>query len=295
LPHQLDKANGALDELIRRLEGDAWLLDPQNLRQRSEALDLLDMHWPGLPPVEVTLDRKAASLRARLEAANSQLYADIRREIRHGCGAEALLPWSRLEPGPRGAAPDGFGYDFLDELIAGVFQIDEPDEGDIQRKPETVFYQPTPARHIFRMVELARITAEDVLVDLGSGLGHVALLTSICTGARTLGVELERPYVDCARRCADRLNLDKVTFLHQDASGEARVVEFSKGTVFYLHTPFSGSILQTVLGRLRDAAAGRSIRICTFGPCSEVVGEQDWLQADGELRPDRVALFRSKS
>jgi hypothetical protein len=287
----LDRANGALDDLIRRLEGDETLLDPENLRRRSEALDLLDMYWPGVPLVEATPGRNAALLRAKLEAADSQLFSNIRQEICHGRGAKTLLPWSRYALSTSREAADGFGYDFLDELVAGIFQIVEPEEGDIQRRPETVFYQPTPARHIFRMIGPARITADDVLVDLGSGLGHVVLLTAVCTSARALGVELEGSYVECARRCAQQLNIERATFLHQDA----RLVDLSMGTVFYLHTPFSGSILETVLGRLRDEAATRPIRVCAFGPCTERVGQQPWLQADGELRPDRVAAFRSQS
>lgn len=287
---RLDEARVSLEELVRRLEGDADLLGPRSFRGRSDALDLLDAHFPDIFQVESEFGRRVGSLRARLEAVNSQLYEDIRREIRRGAAAQALLPWSRLELGNAGAAADGFGYDYLDELIGGVFQFDEPEEGQIQRKPETVFYQPTPARHVFRMIQLAQLKAADVFVDLGAGLGHVVLLTSICAGMRSIGIELERPYVDCARQCAERLNLRSVEFLHQDA----RAADLSKGTVFYLHTPFSGTILDTVLGRLRQEAATRTLQICTFGPCTAVVANQSWIEAAAMPRADRISLFSSR-
>jgi Histone methylation protein DOT1 len=158
----------------------------------------------------------------------------------------------------------GIGYGYLDELIIGVLQFEEPNTGHVQRGPEMVSYQPTPARHIFSLIGITALTATDVLVDLGSGLGHVPLLVSICTCAHSIGIELEGTYVECARQSARRLNLNKVTFVRQDA----RAADLSSGTVFYLYTPFMGSILSAVLNLLRREAANRQIRICTFGPCT---------------------------
>jgi hypothetical protein len=300
LTDQFEKATESVKDLLIQLEADADLLAPQSFERRSDALDLLDAHGlnaHGLAQVSAggSLAARIDSLRARLESLNSRLYEDLRRQIRAGSGAEALFPWSQIDPGSESSPADGFGYDHLDELIGGVFQFDEPDEESIQRKPETVFYQPTPARHIFRMIGLAGLNAGDVLVDLGAGLGHVAMLARICAGARSVGVELERPYVECAQRSRERLNLDNVEFLCQDA----RSADLSAGTVFYLHTPFSGSILEDVLSRLRHEASTRPLRLCTFGPCTLAVAEQGWLQADTEPRAepgaDRIALFRSRN
>jgi hypothetical protein len=291
LTDRLDEAKVSLEDMIRPLEEDADLLEPESFRRRSVALDLFDAYFPDQIRGEAEFGSRVNALRATLEAMNSRLYQDIRREIRRGAGAQALLPWSELElESENTGAADGFGYDHLDELISGVFRFDEPDEGQIQRKPETVFYQPTPARHIFGMIQLARATESDVLIDLGAGLGHVVLITSICAGMRSIGIELERPYVDSARRCAERMNLRRVEFLHQDA----RAADLSMGTVFYLHTPFSGSILNTVLGRLRHEAATRTLKICTFGPCTAVVANESWLEADEGLRADRIGIFSSR-
>ena len=186
---------------------------------------------------------------------------------------------------------NGVGYDYLDELISGVFRFVEPNIGHIQKESEMVFYQPTPARHIFSLIGLTALTAADVLVDLGSGLGHVPLLVSICTGARTIGIELETSYVECAQQCAQRLNLNHVTFIRQDA----RTADLSIGTVFYLYTPFTGSILSDVLDLLRREAAGRHIRICTYGPCTSVIAEEPWLEAATAPEAHRITLFHSRS
>jgi len=183
------------------------------------------------------------------------------------------------------------GYDYLDELISGVLQLEEPNEATIQRESEKVFYQPTPARHIFDLIGRTALTEADVLIDLGSGLGHVPLMVPICTPVRSIGIEVEATYVERAEQCAQKLNLNKVTFIHQDA----RAADLSAGTVFYLYTPFTGSILSHVLALLRREAETRRIRICTYGPCTPVVAEESWLETTAAPETDRIALFHSRS
>jgi hypothetical protein len=202
-----------------------------------------------------------------------------------------LLHWasSSAEMEDVAGPANGMGYDYLDELISGVLQFEEPHTGPGQRESEMVSYQPTPARHIFNLIGLAALTASDVFVDLGSGLGHVPLLVSICSCARSIGIELEATYIECARQCAQRLNMNKVAFIQQDA----RAADLSAGTVFYLYTPFTGSILSGVLSRLRREAATRPIRICTYGPCTSVIAEESWLEKTAAPVAHRVALFRS--
>ena len=285
----------ALQRLVLQLDNEPSLLEPDRLRQRLEALDLLDAYLPDFPPSaynpepdEVELCRRARAIRSRLEAVNSALYQAIRSEIQRGAGRDALFRWVPME---ETAAPvSGMGYDYLDELIGGVFEFEEPEDGEISREPEIVFYQPTPARHIFHLIGLASLTASDVLVDLGSGLGHVPLLAAILSSARSIGIELEATYIECARQCAQRLNLNRVTFIQEDA----RAADLSVGTVFYLYTPFTGSILSSVLSRLRREAAARPIRICTYGPCTSAVAEESWLEATVAPLPHRIALFRSR-
>jgi hypothetical protein len=295
----------ALEGLVRRLEEEQSLLEPDRLCQRLEALDRLDACLAFLPDVsegvpgagwkDAELSLRARAVGARLEAANGELYGAIRGEIQRGRGRDALLRWVKSSSEEaKGAAANGVGYDYLDELVSGVLQFEEPDAGEAEREPEMVFYQPTPARHIFNLIggDLtggAGLSGEDVVVDLGSGLGHVPLLVSICTDARSIGIELEAAYVECARKCAQRLNV-KALFLCQDA----READLSGGTVFYLYTPFAGLILRDVLDRLRREAASRRIRICTYGPCTGVVAEEPWLEAAATPETDRVVLFRSR-
>jgi hypothetical protein len=87
------------------------------------------------------------------------------------------------------------------------------------------------------------------------------------------------------------LNLANVTFIQQDA----RDADYSFGTVFYLYTPFTGTILRSVLDSLRSEAANREIQVCTFGPCTPTVAKEEWLDVVGALRTDRPAIFRRRA
>ncbi len=183
------------------------------------------------------------------------------------------------------------GHDYLDELISGIFQFEEPSAEAVHLESDMVAYQPTPARHIFDLVGRAALTERDFLIDLGSGLGHVTLTASICTSATCAGIELEPSYADCARKSARSLNLNNVRFIQSDV----RASDLSGGTVFYLYTPFTATILRDVLNLLRQEAVKRAIRICTFGPCTRLIAEEQWLSVIGPLEADRIAIFRSSA
>jgi Histone methylation protein DOT1 len=281
----------ALASLIEDLEQDRSLEEPRHLRQRIEALDDLDACLPEGPTgqsIATTLLHRAKAIYSRLEFVNLSLYKSIRRDIQRGAGRASLLEWM---PDGNDAANlmNSRGYDYLDELMSGVLQFEEPPAEVVQLESEMVAYQPTPARHIFDLIRRTELMERDFLIDLGSGLGHVTLMASICTRANCTGIELEPSYVDCGRKSAQSLNLNNVRFIH----GDARAADLSRGTVFYLYTPFSGAILRDVLNSLRQEAVKREIRVFTFGPCTQVVAEEPWLGVVGSLETDRIAIFRS--
>jgi precorrin-6B methylase 2 len=143
-----------------------------------------------------------------------------------------------------------------------------------ERQPEMVFYQPTPARIVLELVEKASLKKEDVFYDMGSGLGQVSMLVNLLSGVRAKGVEFEPAYCDYARRCAKELNLSRVEFINADA----REMDYSDGTVFFMYTPFEGKLLQEVLEKLKGESQRRKIRVCTYGPCTLQVSRQSWLK-----------------
>ena len=183
------------------------------------------------------------------------------------------------------------GYDSLDALLAGLLLVSDAPEPARELEPEMVSYQPTPARIILELVERMAFTQQDVFYDIGSGLGHVCILVHLLGGVRARGVEHDPAYCDYARRCAGGLNVSDVEFLNVDA----RVADYSEGTVFFMYTPFEGRMLQQVLGRLGAASRTKRVRLCTYGPCTLVVSRQGWLQPEGQNDDQiyRLAVFTS--
>ncbi len=289
----------ALEALIQELEQDRSLAEPRRMRERLDALDRVEAHLLGAQgahgdiesPKARQLRDRAGALCAKLERVNRKVCQAIRREIQRGGTPDWLLEQmticSRAMDAPGQFLEEG--YDYRDVVTSEVLQFEEPDAGIAELAQEMVFYQPTPARHVFDLLGRAALTDRDVLVDLGSGLGHVPLLAAVCTNARCIGIEREAAYVDCARLCAQALKLSNVTFTTQDA----RDADFSRGTLFYLYTPFTGTILRSVLDALRREAARRDIRIGTYGPCTSVVAAEPWLHVIGVRQAGWTVLFRS--
>lgn len=289
-----------LQSLVDELEPDPSLDDPARLRERVAALDRLEslgVGDQGLPgdaeqSDEAALRRRAAAVQNRLEQVNRRLFEAIRRDIRRGAGATRLLPWAQGlgKVDDSSAPPEGDGYDELDVLVSGVLRLEEPATRSTALSPEMVPYQPTPARHIFDLIRRAGLNDRDVLVDLGSGLGHLPLLVASCTAATSIGIELEAAYVACARRCAAELNLSQASFVQQDV----RAADLSRGTLYYLYTPFVGTVLREVLDALRREAQQRPVRIATYGPCTAIVAAERWLEVTGTVQVNRVSLLRSQ-
>jgi predicted RNA methylase len=67
------------------------------------------------------------------------------------------------------------------------------------------------------MLTLARVTANDVVYDLGSGDGRIVIMAAQKYGARAVGIEIDPKLVALSRQLAREGGVaDKVTFLEAD-------------------------------------------------------------------------------
>lgn len=144
---------------------------------------------------------------------------------------------------------------WVDELL-GIDEI----PSDMPGLPaESVPYLPCGVEEVLAVLQ-GTIRPDDVLVDLGSGLGRVVILAHLLAGIRTHGIELQEHLVQGARaRCRD-LGLDGVTFTHADAS----TCELD-GSIFFLYAPFTGEMLQRAILSLKEIARRRAIVVCAVG------------------------------
>ncbi len=292
------RRNTDLEALLHRCEGQSALFDPLHFAERIAALDRLEVILDLAEGTDETTNDKALlgraqALTSQLQAANNALFVELRSEIQSGNGHAALGRWISASQDQGTEIKPGLSYDWRDDLVTGILELEEPDSPPVHPGGEMVFYQPTPARHIFEMLSSLNLGADDVLIDLGSGLGHVPLLAAITTPAQCIGIELEPAYIESARRCATDLGVSNVDFVTEDVS-QADLSNLSRATVFYLYTPFTGTLLTTVLGKLRDQALCRSIRIAAFGPCVEALAAKEWLETQSPSQSERIAVFFSR-
>jgi cyclopropane fatty-acyl-phospholipid synthase-like methyltransferase len=98
-------------------------------------------------------------------------------------------------------------------------------------RPPDVPYVPTPQNVVEAMLDLAQVTANDVVYDLGSGDGRIPITAAVKYGARGVGIEIDMFHLRDALDNAAKAGVpDRVRFIHGDlfatTISDATVVAF---------------------------------------------------------------------
>jgi hypothetical protein len=103
----------------------------------------------------------------------------------------------------------------------------QPEQG---QEGKDVRWFPTPQELVDKMLDMAKISASDYLVDLGSGDGRT-VITAARRGVRSTGIEYNPDLVELSKRNAKKEGVaDKVEFFKADLFD----FDFSKATVVTL-------------------------------------------------------------
>lgn len=281
--YQVDDIRNDVDAI----ENNASLFEETNFDKRTDAIDFIDFHIidriEGLlhetdHTDELTLlKNRAQKAKAELEAVDVKMFYKLQNNIRNGAYTSESFKTMIIEYVDFDLKDiehqQNEGYDNLDAFINGLFSFQTVPEQTREREPGMVFYQKTPARIIFEMLNKVDFTKEDAFFDLGSGLGFVVMLVNLLTGVKTTGVEFEPAFCSYAINCAANLNISNIEIINVDA----RKADYSSGSIFFMYTPFDGSIIHDVLDLLKKESLSRQIKIVTYGPCSINVALQTWL------------------
>jgi SAM-dependent methyltransferase len=171
-------------------------------------------------------------------------------------------------------------------------QAPRPYRPSIGQAGKDVVWVPTPPALLDTMLSLARVTPEDVVVDLGSGDGR-AVIAAARLGARAIGVEFNPELVTLSRQAAaDAGVAQRATFVQ----GDMFEADISEATVFALY--LLPENLDRLLPRLQSMRPGTRIVANTFGfsdwdpDAQERVRAElctDWCDALLWIVPARVA------
>ena len=100
-------------------------------------------------------------------------------------------------------------------------------EPQVGQEGKDVVWVPTPQVLVDKMLDMAKVTPQDFVIDLGSGNGRT-VITAAKRGARALGIEYNPDMVELSRRNAAKEGVgDKAQFVKADLFES----DFSQATV----------------------------------------------------------------
>jgi hypothetical protein len=146
---------------------------------------------------------------------------------------------------------------------------------EVGQEGKDVVWVPTPQALVDKMLDLAKITPEDFLIDLGSGDGRT-VITAAQRGTKAIGIEYNPDMVELSRRKAKEAGVsDKAQFINTDLFE----YDFSKATVITMF------LLPDINLRLRP-------KILDMKPGTRIVSNtftmQDWRWDDSEKIDDNT-------
>lgn len=150
------------------------------------------------------------------------------------CSKEQSPPVQRAQPAGAEAAsekPPDVGdepspFDVPAELLSEMDELPGESDQEPPRRPD-VHFVPTPQEVVNRMLELANVTKDDVVYDLGCGDGRIVVTAAKKYGCKAIGVDID------PQRVAESLK-------NVRESGAEELVQIKEGDIFELDlTPAS--------------------------------------------------------
>ena len=149
---------------------------------------------------------------------------------------------------------------------AGVAYAEDQDRDS----PYIAPFVTTPQEVVDRMLELAQVSQEDLLYDLGSGDGRIVITAAKRYGAKAVGFEIDPALVTRSRRNIKEAGVEHLAEIREE---DVRNIDLSPASVVTMYL-YPGANL-----RLR-AAITRQLR-----PGSRVISHDFSM---GDWKPDRV-------
>jgi hypothetical protein len=89
-------------------------------------------------------------------------------------------------------------------------------EPEVGQEGKDVIWVPTPQALVDKMLDMAKVTPKDFVIDLGSGDGRT-VITAAKRGSKALGIEYNPDMVELSKRAAAREGVsDKASFMKAD-------------------------------------------------------------------------------
>lgn len=147
------------------------------------------------------------------------------------------------------------------------------------------WYESVDYRQLEMIVRRLRLEPEDVVFDIGCGMGRVVCVVARRSIRAVVGVELDASMSARARANGEALRGRRAEI--RIVTGDASAVDYADGTVFILFNPFGAETMKATLERIRESLRQRprEIRLAYINPDCEGEFERcGWLRRVGESR-----------
>jgi precorrin-6B methylase 2 len=150
----------------------------------------------------------------------------------------------------------------------------EPYKPTVGQAGKDAVWVPTSEAMVAKMLDMAKLTPKDFVIDLGSGDGRT-IIAAGKRGIRGLGVEYNNDLVELSkRRAAEAGVADKASF----AQGDMYAADISKATVLALF--LLPSNLEKLAPKFLDLPPGSRIVVNTFWIADWVADDTETLEKD---------------
>ena len=136
----------------------------------------------------------------------------------------------------------GFGF-------GGLMRADQPAASE---EEEGAIFVPTPADVVDKMLEVAKVTNDDLLYDLGCGDGRIVVAAALKHGCRAVGYEIDDRKVRQSKENVRKHRLEKLVRIEQQDIFKLDLREASVITLYLL--PEMNDQLVPQLQQLKDGS-----------------------------------------
>ena len=138
-----------------------------------------------------------------------------------------------------------------------------------------VVYVSTPHDVVAKMLEMANVTKDDVVYDLGCGDGRIVVMAAKKHGCNAVGYEIEKARVEQARRNVEKAGVEKLVSIQQK-------------DIFSLDLRPASVITLYLLSKLNVKLIPQLDRL---EPGSRIVSHEFGMEG---VKPDKVVKLQSK-
>lgn len=150
-----------------------------------------------------------------------------------------------------------------------------------------IVYVPTDQDIVEKMLEMAKVTAKDVVYDLGCGDGRIVVTAAKKFGARGVGIDIDPERVRESRANVKKQKVEKLVEIRQ---GDAlKVADLSKATVvtLYMLPEFQKQLVPILKRELKPGS-----RIASHDYVLPGWKEVQMINAQGSYREHMLYLYR---